>query len=254
MVFQGDLAWMGVMLLATVRLGALFVMAPVFGGIAMPVQVRVIVVLAFAVTLVAGLPVPEAGPPLQPWPLLVAAVRELALGAAMAFGLFAAFGTFQFAGKILDIQIGFSLGSVFDPATRTHAPMLGTALNTLALALFFAIDGHHMLLRAVAYSLHKLPPGHWPHGWSLVPFVDQFGAMFVLGLTVVAPVVVALFLVDVGLGVVSRTMPQLNVFTVGIPAKIVVGLLALASTLVAMAPVMARVFQSLFGFWQQLMA
>jgi flagellar biosynthetic protein FliR len=132
--------------------------------------------------------------------------------------------------------------------------MLGTALNTLALALFFAIDGHHMLLRAVAYSLHKLPPGHWPDGWSLVPFVDQFGAMFVLGLTVVAPVVVALFLVDVGLGVVSRTMPQLNVFTVGIPAKIVVGLLALASTLVAMAPVMARVFQSLFGFWQQLMA
>ena len=77
--------------------------------------------------------------------------------------------------------------------------------------------------------------------------------MFLFGITLVAPVVFALLLVDVGLGIISRTMPQLNIFTIGIPIKIVVGLLVLATTLTALAPVMARVFQSAFSYWQQLL-
>jgi flagellar biosynthetic protein FliR len=77
--------------------------------------------------------------------------------------------------------------------------------------------------------------------------------MFVLGLTLAAPVVFALLLVDVGVGIVSRSIPQLNVFTLGIPAKIIVGLLVLAASLAAMAPVMARVFETVFAFWQRLL-
>lgn len=248
-----DFARVALVLLVSVRLGALFVLAPVFGGIPVPAQFRAFFVLALSATMVAALRVPAPAIQLEVLPLVLAALSELALGAAMAFGLFTAFGAFQFAGKLLDIQIGFSLGTVFDPVTRAQSPLLGSALNMLALVLFFALDGHHMLMRGVAYSLERVPPGGLPEQWSLLPFVDQFGAMFLFGLTLVAPVVFALLLVDVGLGVVSRTMPQLNIFTVGIPAKILIGLLVFAGTLTALAPVMARVFGSMFTYWQRLL-
>ena len=248
-----DSAWIAVVLLVSIRLGALFVLAPVFGGISMPAQFRAAFVLALSATLVAGLNVPITRMPMDVGPLVIAALSEVALGAAMAFGLFTAFGAFQFAGKLLDIQIGFSLGTVFDPVTRAQSPLLGSALNMLALVLFFALDGHHMLLRGVAYSLERVPPGNIPQNWSLTPFIDQFGTMFLFGITLVAPVVFALLLVDVGLGIISRTMPQLNIFTIGIPIKIVVGLLVLAASLTALAPVMARVFQTAFSYWQQLL-
>jgi flagellar biosynthetic protein FliR len=231
----------------------LFVLAPVFGGMAMPAQFRALFVMAMAALMVVALHLPEPAALPQNVPsLLVAALGELAIGAAMAFGLFAAFGAFQFAGKLLDIQIGFSLGTVFDPATRTQAPLLGSALNMLALVLFFTFEGHHMLMRGVAYSLERLPPGGWPAHWTLTPFVEQFGVMFIFGLVLIAPVMFAVFLVDVGLGIASRTMPQLNIFTVGIPVKIVVGMLVLAVSLPALAPVMARVFKATFGYWQQI--
>jgi flagellar biosynthesis protein FliR len=248
-----DSAWIALVLLASVRFGALFVLAPVFGGMPMPAQFRVFFVLALSATIIVALRLPVAGVPLQPAGLMLAALSEAALGAAMAFGLFAAFGAFQFAGKLLDIQIGFSMGTVYDPVTRAQSPLLGSALNVLALMLFFALDGHHLLLRGVAYSLERVPPGTLPAAWSLAPFVDQFGVMFLFGLTLAAPVVFTLLLVDVGLGIVSRTMPQLNIFTIGIPAKIVVGLLVLAGTLTALAPVMARVFASVFSFWQRML-
>ena len=247
-------AWIALVLLASIRFGAMLVLAPVFGGIPLPAQFRALFVMAFAATMVTALGLPAFSVSMDVASIVLAALSELAIGAAMAFGLFTAFGAFQFAGKLLDLQIGFAIGTIFDPVTRAQSPMLGTALSMLALALFFALDGHHMLVRGVAYSLERVPPGSMPSNWSLAPFVEQFGAMFIFGLTLVAPVVFTLVLVDVGLGIVSRTMPQLNVFMLGIPAKIIVGLLVFAGTLTALAPVMARVFGSVFSFWQQLLS
>lgn len=253
MTFHLDSVWLTHVLLVAVRLGALFVMAPVFGGIAMPTQARMVLILSLSAMLASGLVPSVAAASPADASLVLMALREAAVGAAMAFGLFTAFAAFQFAGKLLDVQIGFGLGAVFDPATRAQSSLLGGAFNTLALVLFFLANGHHMMLRAVAYSLQKVPPGQWPAGWGPQIFLDQFGVMFVLGLTLVAPVMLALLLVDFGLGVVSRTMPQLNVFTVGIPAKIVVGMLVLLATLAPMAAVIERMFNTLFRFWQQLM-
>lgn len=254
MAFHADAAWIAAVLLMSVRLGALFILAPVFGAAAVPVRVRTLLALGLSAALVAGLPQPAPVPVLAAGPLAVAMFSEALLGAAMALGLHTVFAAFQFAGKLLDVQVGFNLGSVLDPVTRAQSPLLGSALHHLALVLFFLLDGHHMLMRALAYSLHKQPLGSLPRDWGLAPFVDLFGAMFIFGLTLVAPVVVALLLMDVGLGVLSRSIPQLNVFTIGIPAKITVGLLLLAATLADMAPVMAKLFQSLFSYWQQLMA
>lgn len=250
-----DVAWATLVLLTSVRIGALFVLTPLFGSMPLPPQFRVLLALLLAAGMVSAL---HVAPPVTDsltrsvGALALAAASEAAVGAAMAFGLFAAFGAFQFAGKLLDIQIGFSLGTVFDPVTRSQTPLMGSLLNLLAVAVFFSLDGHLLLMRGIAYSLTAWPPGQLPSSWSLAAFVDQFGVMFIFGLVLAAPVVFALLLVDVGLGIASRTMPQLNIFTVGIPVKIVAGLLLFAATLYAMAPVMARVFGTVLTFWQRL--
>jgi flagellar biosynthesis protein FliR len=248
-----DLAWITVVLLAGVRIGALFVLTPVFGAMPMPPRLRVLFALLLAATMVTALQVTSpAAAARSVGALALAALAEAAIGAAMAFGLFAAFGAFQFAGKLLDIQIGFSLGTVFDPVTRTQTPLLGSLLNLLGVMVFFALDGHLLLMRGIAYSFTAMPPGQLPSGWNIAAFANQFGVMFLFGLTIAAPVVFALLLTDIGQGIASRTMPQLNIFTVGIPVKIVVGLLLFMATLYAMAPVMARVFGTVLTFWQRL--
>jgi flagellar biosynthetic protein FliR len=249
-----DPAWVILVMLGSVRVGALFVLTPWLGATPLPTRLRVLFVLALTATLTTAIQHSNSQQTIlfHPVALAVAGMAELAIGAAMAFGLFAAFSAFQFAGKLLDIQIGFSMATIFDPATRTRAPLLGSALNLMGVMAFFAMDGHHMLMRGLAFSFGRHPVGQLPQAWTLGAFADQFGVMFLFGLTIAAPVLVALLLLDIGLGIASRTMPQLNIFTVGIPVKIVTGVLIFMATLSALAPVMSRVFDTVFTFWQRL--
>jgi flagellar biosynthetic protein FliR len=245
--------WILAVLLASIRMTALLMFTPLLGGSNAPMQARVVLLLGLTATMLSALPGGMPTVPNSVVGIMAAAAVELVIGAAMGFGLHCAFATFSFAGKLLDLQIGFSVGSVFDPVTRAASPLLGSLLTMLATALFYAADGHHMLMRVVAYSFEKLPPGGGLPVQPITPLVDQFGAMFVLGLTLAAPVVIALFLIDVGLGIVSRTVPQMNVFLIGIIVKVGAGLLLLMATLVTMAPAMQRVFANAFSYWQRLL-
>lgn len=248
-----DPSWVISVVLVSIRLGALFGLTPVFAALQMPPMVRVWLLVGLSSSMLIGLGLPPSGTALSLWPLLAACVSELAVGALMAFGLFCAFAVFHVAGKLLDLQIGFSIGSVFDPATRTQMPLLGSMLHMLALALFFASDAHHLLLKGIAWSFHKVPPGTGLSTLNLDAVIAQFGLMFVLGLVLVVPVVLVLLLMDIGLGMISRTMPQLNIFVIGIPTKIAAGFLMLWCSLMYLSPVMHRVFASIFQYWQRLM-
>lgn len=253
MQIGADPLWLTALLLLALRLGPLFVLAPVFGAADVPVRLRVLLGFAFALMLLA------AGPPLAALPdgldapgaLLEAAAGELMIGAALAFGLACVFGAFQFGGRLLDLQIGFGVATLFDPTTRTQAPLIGTALNLLALTVFFTIDGHHMIVRAVAESVERIPPGAAaPSQLDVQVLVAQFGTMFTHGLAAVAPAVFALLLLDVALAVVARTMPQMNIFIVAMPLKVVVGLAMLALSLGTLAPLLQRVFAGLPVYWR----
>ena len=140
-----DLAAMAVVLLVALRIGPLFVLAPVFGAVSVPLRVRVFLALAFA-ALLAAVAGPGGGAVvLDPLALIGAAATEVLLGIGFAFGLLAAFGALVFGGRLLDLQIGFGVATLIDPVTRGQSPLLGTVLN-LAVAIFFAVDGHHMLI------------------------------------------------------------------------------------------------------------
>jgi flagellar biosynthesis protein FliR len=254
MSFGIDLAALTVVFLIALRVGPLFVLAPVFGAITVPLRVRLFLALGFALTLAAALETrPDALAP-GVGALIAAAATEAVLGIALAFGMFAAFGAFLFGGRVLDIQIGFGIATLIDPATRNQSPLIGTALNLLAVAVFFAVDAHHAVVRALAWSLQHRPPGSSIATLDVSAIGAQFGVMFASGLLLVAPAVFALLLLDVALAVVARTMPQMNVFIVAMPLKIFVGLLMLALTVQHMLPAMMKVFESVPRFWERLLA
>lgn len=238
-------AWISAVLLLALRIGPLFVLAPGLGSATIPVRVRAGLGLGLAALLVAAHPDWRAQVPQDLGPWLSAAMAELLVGMAWSFGLMCAFGAFLFGGRLLDIQIGFGVATLFDPANRTASPLLGTALNLMALAIFFAVDGHHAVIRVAAASLATVPPGAGFEHLDFATLVASFGSMFVFGLAIVAPAVFTLLLLDVALGVVARTMPQMNIFIVAMPLKVAVGLLVLMLAVGQMGPLMRGIFQAM---------
>lgn len=250
-----DAAWLVPALLLSVRLGALALVAPPFGAATIPPSIRVAFVLALAVMLsgitVTGHGAPAASLRTEPAALLGAAASEAAIGAIMALGLAMAFAAFSIGARLIDVQVGFGLGQVFDPTTRQQSPVLSAAFAQLALVCFFLLDGHHALLRGIALSVESIPLGSaWDVGLALPAATRLAAKMFSLGLTMVAPVVLCLMVAELGLGVLSRSLPQMNTLVVGAPFKIVVGLAALALWAATGGSMMNGVYMSAFGMWE----
>ena len=249
-----DQTWVTATLLTACRVGPLFILTPVFGSSQTPVRVRVLLGLALAALLVMG------G---KGWPhtgvesfgdILGAATIELGIGFAFAFGVMAMFAVFLFGGRLLDLQVGFGEANLLDPITRAQGPLLGTALNLLAVVVFFALDGHHMILRGLAYSLEQFPPGSALARLNVDAVVAHFGLIFSYGLVLVAPAVFALLLLDVAFALISRTMPQMNVFVVSMPLKVLIGLFMLSLSMNHLLPAMRRAFESLPPYWHRVLA
>jgi len=249
-----DPAWALAVFFTAMRLGVVLLLSPILAGLSGLVTVRVLLTLTLAVVLVeapGGRPGPAA---LALGPVVSGACNELVIGGTLAFGVFAAFGAFSLAGKIVDVQAGFGMGTVYDPVTRAGAPIFATMLNMLGAVMFFGLDGHHAFLRGLALSLEKVPPGTALGGIPAEAMLQQFGLMFSLGTALVIPVILCLLLVETGLAFVSRVLPQMNVFVIGIPVKIVAGVTLLALTVLAMGPSMGRVYASIFTYWQKALA
>ena len=254
MTIDIDPAWMMAVFFTALRLGVVLMMTPIFSNLSGLVTVRVLLTLSLSALLVSGLGTRLPPPALELGPVLLAALAELVTGLTLAFGVFAAFGAFSVAGKILDVQSGFGLGNVYDPVTRAGAPLFATLLNLAAVAVFFGMDAHHALLRGMAFSLREVAPGSGFHELDAEAVIRQFGLMFSLGVALIIPVMLCLLLAETGLAVVSRVLPQMNVFVVGVPVKIVVGLAVFALTMGTLQPVMARVYASIFIYWEQVLS
>jgi flagellar biosynthetic protein FliR len=176
----------------------------------------------------------------------------MALGATLGLGILLAFGAFTVAGHLLDVQIGFGIAQVFDPVSQRQLPILTSAFNQLAVLVFFLVDGHHALLRGITYSLERFPlGGAWIASEAAGAVLRQVGGLFSLGFALAAPVAFCILLLELALGVVSRNLPQMNMFAIGIPIKIVVGLAALSLWFAGMGAVMNRVYVSIYQTWDQ---
>ena len=212
------------------RLSPLFVLAPLFSSQLIPPRVRGIVAVALAIGL---LPVVARGTiPVGTFELAGLIGKELLIGMAFAFALGALFAALSVAGTFLDTSIGFSFGSIVDPITGSSAAVLSQLYALIGVLIFIAIGGDAWVIQGLARTYELVPLESFPSlgsitSGALTAFVGIFGA----AIQVAGPVMLALILTDAAFGMVSRVVPQLNVFAVGFAAKIVVGLLVLGVTL-----------------------
>lgn len=211
----------------TLRTGGLLVTAPILGTRYVPWAIKVTVSLVTALFLwnvVPRAPTPEGLPGLA-----VSALGEVLFGIGIGFIGTVMLAAIEMAGHVADAEIGFGIANVIDPQYGQPAPLLGTLKYLLVLLVFLEMDGHHLFLRALAKSFQLVPaggaavPAQWVH-----PALVSAGEMFWIALGLSAPVWVAMLVTDVALGVISHGVPQMNVFVVGMPLKIAVGLGILA--------------------------
>lgn len=211
-------------LLVMMRITGLLTTAPVFQSRNLPVAVRL--GWAFLVSLVLTPVLPGGIDPLtHPATLILLVVQELLTGLVLGFVVNIIFAAFQVAGQMIEVPMGFGLVNVLDPMTGAQMPLVGQVKHIIALWLFLLVNGHHTLIRALVESFRLMPAGKPPfftQGVELI--VKVFSGMFLLAFRIALPIVGVLFLTTVGLGILVRMIPQINVFMVGFPLKILIGL------------------------------
>jgi flagellar biosynthetic protein FliR len=207
-------------LLALVRAAAWVFVCPPFGNRTVPTTVKV--GLAAALALVVGPRLAEQAVPLEAGPLLTAAVLQVAAGLALGFLGVLLFATFSFAGGLIDLFSGYSVAQLFDPGNNAPVSIFGQFYGVLATTLLFAIDGHLLLVRGFLTSFTAAPLTHLSTLAKLL--TGDIALFFVSALEIAAPLLAALFLAEAALGLLARAAPQMNVFQLGLPVKILVTL------------------------------
>ena len=231
------------LLLVLARIAGLVVSAPVFGHLLVPPRVRAVLALALAAVLTPLVPAPPTLPG-DLWGLGGAMAVEALLGTLLGMIAQFVFAGVQLGGQLAGIQMGFGIVNLIDPQSHSQVTIVAQWEALLALLVFLALDVHHLLLRALLESFRTAPPGTvGTGGLGLRQAVSLAGDLFSLGVRIAAPVLVTLLLTNAALGVLSRTIPQLNVFVVGFPVNVGVGLFMLGASL----PFTFRLVASRFG-------
>ena len=215
-------------LLVFVRVSTVLAMVPIFGSSNMPKQVMIFfsLVLSLAMfTAVSGIQIAEQKTLVS---FMLSVGSEVLIGLSIGFLTRLIFVAIQFAGEIVGMQMGFGISRVLDPQSGSQVSLVGQYKSVMAFLIFLFLDGHHLILLALGKSLSTVPL----LGASFTePLMNKLTVattdMFSVAIVIAAPILASIFLTEVALGVLARTMPQMNIFLVGFPVKIIVGMLLL---------------------------
>lgn len=213
-----------------------------------PPMVRIVLALGLAWLTVLAAPIAGAGGWQQPMGWVAAALGELLIGFVFGLAILVPQAALHMSGWLLDIQAGLGAASLFNPGSQGDAQsLLGTALMMLATVLFFVLDLHLDLYRALIASSQAMPIGSAAARLDLTGFLGLLGSSFLLGLMVVAPVMLGLFAIDVGVAYATRSMPQANVYFLVLPLKIIVAMGLMVVTLPFVPALIERLFRDGFA-------
>lgn len=209
------------------RIGAALFAAPIFGASGVPAQVRVIATGALAVLVCNWSPV-QAPAALFSLAGALAVAGEVLVGLALGFVLQLAFAAPTLAAEVVGAGMGMSIASAADPQTGAHSPALGQYYGVVLTLVFLGLGGHLLFLDLVVKSYASFPPGQTWLGPDRLAGIAAFASqMFATALAIALPVTLILLLVQLAAGVLSRSAPALNLFSLGLPAGVVAGLAAL---------------------------
>jgi flagellar biosynthesis protein FliR len=218
-------------ILVLARISPLFVLAPVFSSRMIPARARGVAAVGLAVGM-APVAMAKHHIPTDVFTLAGLAVKEMLIGLAFAFAVAVVFNALSIAGSFLDTLVGFSFGSLVDPITGTQSPVISQIYSLVGVMIFIAIGGDAWMIKGLAQTYDLVPLLAFPSIGALVGGVNAaFVNIFVSALQIAAPVLIAVTITDAAFGIVSRVSPQMNVFAVGMPAKIIVALLILGTSL-----------------------
>ena len=213
-------------LFVLLRVGALIMFFPILGSPQVPGRIKIGLILFVSI---AVFPIVRATPMHDPkslFELVVNLFSEITIGLAVAYSARLMFTAVQIAGTVVDFQMGFGVVNVIDPQTETQVSVTAQFQNILAILFFLALDAHHIIIGAIVESFFLINPFQINFS-TFTPEIILllFKATFVTAVKIAAPIMAILFFISVGLGLVARTVPQMNVFIVGFPLQIGVGLL-----------------------------
>ena len=237
-----------VFLLVGLRVTGLFLMSPVFGRRNIPAGTKIGLALLISYMLIPILPLESSYALFNPYAYALECLKEFLLGLAMGYITTLFFSAVMTAGQLIDIQIGFGMVNIFDPQSNIQVPLFGNFLNVLALLIFFSVDGHHTLIRLLIVSFSRIPPGkitiHPVLGTMAAEF---FVKTFALAIQIALPVIAASLMAEIALAIIMRAVPQMNVFVVGMPLKVILGLIILIVILPVYRVLLVNIFDQMNG-------
>jgi flagellar biosynthetic protein FliR len=226
------------------RMSAMIVMIPIFGDRTVPARVKAGLALLISMLIFpfvrTQVPLVER---LDFLPLVTGMTGEILIGLTIGFTARFVFAGVQFAGELVGLQMGFSIANIIDPITSAQVSIIAEFQYLFAMLIFLMVDAHHIFLSAMVESYRIIHPLAFHFSGALMgAILDYSRDVFIVAVKVSAPIIAALIFTSVGLGIVARTVPQINIFIVGFPLQIAVGLIFLGLTM----PVFLKVLEGYF--------
>ena len=235
-------AWIAGLMLPLARVLGMVSSAPLFSNGAVPVRIRLAFGLGAAIAIVPALPAP---PPIDPASGIGLAVfvQQIVIGIVIGFIMRLVFAAVDMAGELIGLQMGLSFATFFDPQSGGQTAVLSEFLSLLATLIFLALNGHLLMVEVLVRSFEWLPIREAPilaTGWRQAAGAGAL--LFAAGLLLALPLVTALLITNIAMGVLTRAAPQINLFAVGFPITMSAGFVVLALSLDAFSPVMRHFY------------
>jgi len=235
--------------LLLLRIGGLVLASPIFGRVNVPNIAKLGLVLSLSYLIFTVFPQTIAIEYSSLFGYLLLCAGELLLGMALAYVTNVFFSLTAFtAGQLIDMQIGFGIVNVFDAQNNTQVPMMGNVLNIMLILMFFIVNGHIRLIEMVYLTIERMPVGTLvisaTIGWTAL---EIFMRAFLLGVMMALPIIASGLTLEIAFGMMMRAVPQIHMFVVGIPMKMLIGIMIFVVTLPFFGGFSERVFGELFN-------
>lgn len=241
-----DFTQLGIFFLVLARVTGFILTCPLFAQRFFPSLAKAALAVGLAGALYPAAAASAGDLPAGPLGFTLELAEETAVGLGLGVFTGFVFQALRVAGQIIGFQIGFAMAEVVDPTFGAQTSIIAEFLYMLGLVFFFCIDGHHSLILALERSFHFIPPGEAVFSGTAAEVVARgFQGMFVAGLRLAGPVIAVVLITDLALGLLVRLVPQINVFMLGFPLKIMAGIFTLAVTVPFLGGVLTRLFDAM---------
>ena len=230
-------------LIIFVRCSGIFLISPFFSSQNTPNRFKIGLTFFLSIILTQALEISIGDLDI---PMAVLIFKELLIGIIIGFVSYIFFSSFYVMGQIVDMNIGFGMVNVVDPQNRIQVPLMGNFYYILAFLLLLSLDGHHIIINLIVDSYEFIPIGEFEITEKVTYFIiNLVSNIFKLGFRLSMPVFFTIFLLDILLGILVRTIPQMNVFVVGLPFKIFVGIIIILLSLPVFNAIVSNSFNEL---------